>query len=285
MGTGCCCTNPHVCKEGLSNLCTSESLERNKLEKSEPAKGLARLERLRPPRATPQCTTRQVTEKPVRTWGRKVGSEQLSAQSDPLVAHPIMKAFSEKPPTVQGVLEFKPHPSKLSSARTKSSMSGLVPVRVEEPEGVKIELPEGEQEPRCTVMMPSKEPTNMQIEEETKLSPEAAAKLLGKGGTAMRKFTPATMSQTTGNFVSRFSSINFMLEAENLRGENVGFLEEKYAVLEFVDRGSFGEVKKVRETATGRIRALKVINKGKCQMTDSFADEIAILKKLVASEG
>ncbi len=76
---------------------------------------------------------------------------------------------------------------------------------------------------------------------------------------------------------------NFKIEPLHFRGERKKeSLANRYVVEDIIGRGSFGEVKRIRDKVTGLYRALKVINKDNCQKTDSFADEIEIIKKLVS---
>ena len=44
---------------------------------------------------------------------------------------------------------------------------------------------------------------------------------------------------------------------------------------------SFGEVKKIKDRKTGEYRAMKIIDQTNCQKTDSYVDEIEIIKRLV----
>ncbi len=67
----------------------------------------------------------------------------------------------------------------------------------------------------------------------------------------------------------------------HFRRENKNVMKEKYEVLGAVGKGSFGEVRQVRERATGRVRAVKIMPKSTCQMTSNFVNEIKILQKLV----
>eukprot|EP01022_Parablepharisma_sp_SALTPOND_P021490 TRINITY_DN425_c0_g1_i1.p4 TRINITY_DN425_c0_g1~~TRINITY_DN425_c0_g1_i1.p4 ORF type:complete len:288 (+),score=28.19 TRINITY_DN425_c0_g1_i1:3717-4580(+) len=67
---------------------------------------------------------------------------------------------------------------------------------------------------------------------------------------------------------------------EYFRRENKSVVNTKYDSLETVGKGAFGEVKRVRDKATGCIRAMKVIAKEKCEASSKFADEIKILQKL-----
>ncbi len=58
-------------------------------------------------------------------------------------------------------------------------------------------------------------------------------------------------------------------------------LEARYEIMSTLGRGSFGEVKQVRDRQSGQLLAAKIISKGHCQITDTYLDEITILKKLV----
>ncbi len=62
--------------------------------------------------------------------------------------------------------------------------------------------------------------------------------------------------------------------------EKKGGLEDKYEILYTLGRGAFGEVKRVRDRSTGVQRAVKVVFKDRCVMTDKFTEEIEVLKKL-----
>jgi len=75
---------------------------------------------------------------------------------------------------------------------------------------------------------------------------------------------------------------NFKVEPIHFRLEiSKEDLEKQYIIEDVIGRGSFGEVKRIKEKATGMYRAIKVIEKNNCQKTDDFADEIEIIKKLV----
>ncbi len=65
--------------------------------------------------------------------------------------------------------------------------------------------------------------------------------------------------------------------------ENKGPLSERYEVMGAIDRSAFYEVNKIKEKATGVLLALKTLSKNKWQMTDNFADELKMLKRLVPS--
>ena len=70
------------------------------------------------------------------------------------------------------------------------------------------------------------------------------------------------------------------IDLSGLRREGRGQLEMKYEVMHILGKGSFGEVRKIRNLVTGEIRAAKFISKTKCLTTSNFAEEIQILKKL-----
>lgn len=84
--------------------------------------------------------------------------------------------------------------------------------------------------------------------------------------------------KTSKNFKKANSS--FPLDLSVFRCEKKGSLEDKYEILEFINKGTFGEVKKIMDKNTKEIRAAKVMDKKKCQMTEKFSDEVEILKKL-----
>ena len=91
-----------------------------------------------------------------------------------------------------------------------------------------------------------------------------------------------------GNFeVKHFDTLkkmvtNFKVEPSHFRCEQKKeTLTERYVIEGTIGQGSFGEVKKIKEKGTGQIRAIKIIGKANCQQTDTFADEIEIIKKLV----
>ncbi len=75
---------------------------------------------------------------------------------------------------------------------------------------------------------------------------------------------------------------NFKIEPLHFRREQKKeSLEDKYTIESIIGKGSFGEVRKIKDKATGQYRAMKVMSKETCQKTDNFADEIEIIKKLV----
>ncbi len=67
----------------------------------------------------------------------------------------------------------------------------------------------------------------------------------------------------------------------HFRVEKTGKIDDQYQTLSVIGKGGYGEVRKVRNRYTNEIRAVKVIAKSKCQMTEKFSDEINILQKLV----
>jgi len=67
----------------------------------------------------------------------------------------------------------------------------------------------------------------------------------------------------------------------HFRVEKPGKLEDTYQNLGVIGKGGYGEVRKMKNFITHEIRAVKAIEKSKCQMTSNFSDEIRILQKLV----
>ncbi len=76
-------------------------------------------------------------------------------------------------------------------------------------------------------------------------------------------------------------STNICLGPEHFRMEKEGDIHDMYDFVEFLGRGSYGEVHSVRDKMTGELRAVKIIDKNYCQMTDTAVDEIKILQRLV----
>lgn len=75
---------------------------------------------------------------------------------------------------------------------------------------------------------------------------------------------------------------NFKIEALHFREEkSKESLHDKYVVEDIVGQGSFGQVRKIRDRTTGEHRAIKIIRKSDCKMTDNYVDEIEIFKKMV----
>ena len=85
--------------------------------------------------------------------------------------------------------------------------------------------------------------------------------------------------RSSGNLTS--SITNFRVSPACFRVEKLGHFEDQYEALDLIGTGGFGEVKKLRNKITKELRAVKVMAKNKCQMTESFSDEINILQKLV----
>lgn len=114
-----------------------------------------------------------------------------------------------------------------------------------------------------------------------KVEREKITKVIGK-----KKIVEAR-EETTSPKTLRSKTINCVHEAKfrisftHFRRENKGYLEERYQILQVIGKGSFGEVKKIKDRCTGELRAVKVMQKKYCQMTKDFSDEIQILQKLV----
>jgi len=64
------------------------------------------------------------------------------------------------------------------------------------------------------------------------------------------------------------------------RKERKGDISLKYDILYVIGKGACGEVRKIRNKTSGEFRAVKIISKSKCQVTDNYFEEFEILKKL-----
>ena len=84
------------------------------------------------------------------------------------------------------------------------------------------------------------------------------------------------MSET----IIRFPT-NFKIGPINFRKERKNSPQDTYEIEKSIGKGCFGEVKKIKDKKTGDYRAMKTIDKSNCQMTDSYIDEIEIIKRLV----
>ncbi len=80
----------------------------------------------------------------------------------------------------------------------------------------------------------------------------------------------------------RLSGANMGLKVEPMlfRCERKLSPEERYEHLEMIGKGSFGEVRKVKDVVTGKISVMKSIQKSRCQRSELVVDEIEILKQL-----
>ena len=76
-------------------------------------------------------------------------------------------------------------------------------------------------------------------------------------------------------------NVNLKVAPYHFRIEKSGSIEDKYQTLSVIGEGGFGKVKKIRNRMTNQIKAVKVIAKSKCQMSENFSDEIQILQKIV----
>ena len=112
----------------------------------------------------------------------------------------------------------------------------------------------------------------------TSLAEAKAKNLIGNKTKTDSSKSPVTIKS---QIVNRMPTNKFQVGPAQFRCENKRNIEEQYEVLEVIGKGSFGEVKKIRDRETGELRALKVMQKKSCQMTKEFSDEIQILQKLV----
>jgi len=75
---------------------------------------------------------------------------------------------------------------------------------------------------------------------------------------------------------------NFKIEPLHFREEkSKEFLYDKYIFEEVIGQGSFGQVRKIKDKLTSQYRAIKILKKIDCKITDNYVDEIEILKKMV----
>jgi hypothetical protein len=77
------------------------------------------------------------------------------------------------------------------------------------------------------------------------------------------------------------ASCGIKIDPSGFRLENKDPVTQKYEILCSLGKGSFGEVKKIKDKKTGEMRAMKVISRKNCQTTVNYFEEIKILKQLV----
>jgi hypothetical protein len=75
--------------------------------------------------------------------------------------------------------------------------------------------------------------------------------------------------------------VTFGIGAAQFRRANRKIIEDKYEVMSTLGKGSYGEVKLIKDREFGHLRALKVMPKSTCYMTETFAEEVKILQQLV----
>lgn len=86
--------------------------------------------------------------------------------------------------------------------------------------------------------------------------------------------TPNTSSEQPSYQIIKVDPKLFRVE------RNIG-LAGRYEKLEVIGKGTFGEVRKVLEKETKKIRVMKSMLKKQCQKSEFVVDEIEILKQLV----
>jgi hypothetical protein len=224
-------------------------------------------------------------------------SAPLGGAAVGIVMKPLHKSESEQPQTshVHHVLEFSTHAADMRAPKCKGQEK--VPEKVSEKEG-KQERPESRREKSAFAREAREDGERVPLLKVGSVEEDKEGQLLPRSRPrrdtempleriqetlSFRKEDPS-LHMLTGGLWPQMTSINFKVEAEHCKRECTDFLEEKYVILNYVDCGAFGEVKKIREYATGAFRALKIINKNRCQRTNSSNDEISILKKLVRLE-
>ena len=75
---------------------------------------------------------------------------------------------------------------------------------------------------------------------------------------------------------------NFKVEPIHFRVQkDIAVLSDKYIIQGTIGKGSFGEVRKIKDRETKNVRALKIISKENYKETDNFLEEIKIIQSLV----
>jgi len=108
---------------------------------------------------------------------------------------------------------------------------------------------------------------------------EVSKKPINKTKSALLQ--PESGSNTLKRTNPRKSVMGMVVDPSNFRVESKCPLEEKYEILYMIGKGTFGEVKKIRDRDTKIERAVKIVKKEKCKVSSSLIEEIEILKKLV----
>ena len=80
---------------------------------------------------------------------------------------------------------------------------------------------------------------------------------------------------------TRKQTVNLSVDPSKFRLEQKCLIEDKYEMLYLMGKGAYGEVKKIRDKETNALRAVKIVNKDKCNVSENFMEEIDILKRLV----
>ena len=79
----------------------------------------------------------------------------------------------------------------------------------------------------------------------------------------------------------RNSVLSVSVDPSRFRLERKCSIEEKYEILYQLGKGTFGEVKRVRDKKSMISRAVKVISKENCKLPENYMEEFEILKQLV----
>ena len=79
----------------------------------------------------------------------------------------------------------------------------------------------------------------------------------------------------------RHSMMSISVDPSRFRLERKCSIEEKYEILYQLGKGTFGEVKRVRDKKSMISRAVKVISKENCKLPENYMEEFEILKQLV----
>lgn len=84
-------------------------------------------------------------------------------------------------------------------------------------------------------------------------------------------------SHTVKNYIRE----SIILEASRFRLEQKTSIWDKYDVVKTLGKGTFGEVRMIKNKHTKARRAVKTISKAHCEAAKNYLEEISILKHLV----
>ncbi len=80
------------------------------------------------------------------------------------------------------------------------------------------------------------------------------------------------------------SGMMVSIDLSGFRRERKESVDTSYELMYVLGKGSFGEVRKVRDKETKECRAMKVISKANCKTTVNYREEVDILKQLVLQQ-
>jgi len=123
-------------------------------------------------------------------------------------------------------------------------------------------------------VMPSISPAPEPPQKITKFEiPEKALLNPVKDDQANAKTNENSINCKSANSPIKLEAKMFKIERKYSKGTH-------FELLELIGKGTFGEVRKIRDQYTSKIYVMKSILKSQCQKTESIIDEIEILKQL-----